>query len=102
MAFSLLLDEMTEVRLAEYCRKLGHDTERVVTVASLGPGSDDSVIVDYAERENRLLVTYDDDFLTNHGETTDSYVNGGHRVAQQTRSNRTDRIRLRDYTPPPG
>lgn len=44
MGVSLLLDEMTETGLAEYCRKLGHDVER----------------------ENRILVTYDDDFLAGH------------------------------------
>jgi len=38
----------------------------VVNVPELGPGSDDSDIVTYAERENRLVVTYDDDFLTDH------------------------------------
>ena len=66
MAYRLLLDEMTEASLADYCRKLGHDTERVVSVPELGAGSDDGDIVAYAERENRLLVTYDDDFLTDH------------------------------------
>lgn len=63
MAFRLLLDEMTEAALAEYCHKLGHDVERVVDVPELGPGTDDADIVACAERENRLLVTYDDDFL---------------------------------------
>ena len=66
MGVSLLLDEMTEASLAEYCRKLGHDVERVVDVTELGPGSDDSEIVAYAEREGRILVTYDDDFLAGH------------------------------------
>ena len=66
MGFSLLLDEMTEASLAEYCRTLGHDVERVVTVSELGSGSDDGEIVAYAEREGRILVTYDDDFLAGH------------------------------------
>ncbi len=66
MGVSLLLDEMTEARLAEYCRKLGHDVERVVEVSELGPGSDDTAVVAYAEREDRILVTYDDDFLADH------------------------------------
>jgi hypothetical protein len=66
MGFSLLLDEMTEASLADYCRKLGHDVERVVEVSELGPGSDDGEIVAYAEREGRILVTYDDDFLAGH------------------------------------
>ena len=66
MGFSPLLDEMTEASLAEYCRTLGHDVERVVTVSELGSGSDDDEIVAYAEREGRILVTYDDDFLADH------------------------------------
>ena len=66
MGFRLLLDEMTEAALADYCRKLGHDVERVVTAADLGAGTPDYDIVAYAERENRLVVTYDDDFLANH------------------------------------
>ena len=64
--FRLLLDEMTEARLAEYCDTVGHDVVRVVNVPELGPGSDDADIVAYAERENRLVVTSDDDFLTDH------------------------------------
>ena len=63
MGFSLLLDEMTEASLAQYCRKLGHDVERVVEVSGLGSGTDASEIIAYAEREGRILVTYDDDFL---------------------------------------
>jgi hypothetical protein len=66
MAFRLLLDEMTEAALADYCRRLDHSAERVVELPELGPGSDDAEIVDYAESENRLLVTCDDDFLANH------------------------------------
>jgi len=66
MAFSLLLDEMTEAALNEYCVKLGHDVERVVTVSELGPGTGDAEIVAYAERNGRLLVTYDDEVLGTH------------------------------------
>lgn len=66
MTFRLLLDEMTEARLADYCEKLGHDVERVVDVPELGPGSDDGDVVAYAERDDRILVTYDADFLVDH------------------------------------
>lgn len=69
MAFRLLFDEMTEASLADYCARMGHDVERVVEVPELGPGSDDGEIVPYAERENRLLVTCDDDFLGEHDAT---------------------------------
>ena len=61
-----MFDEMTEATLADYCRKLGHDVERVVTAAELGAGTPDHDTVAYAERENRLVVTYDDDFLAHH------------------------------------
>lgn len=64
--FRLLLDEMTEGRLAEYLAKMGHDVERVVDCPALGPGTDDGDIVAYAEREEQLLVTADDDFLAEH------------------------------------
>jgi len=67
MSFRLLLDEMTEARLADYCEKLGHDVERVVEVDVLGPGSEDSEIAEYALSEDRILVTHDDDFLDYEG-----------------------------------
>lgn len=66
MPFRLLLDEMTEARLAEYLAKMDHDVERVVDCPELGPGTDDERIVAYCEREGRVLVTYDDDFLAGH------------------------------------
>lgn len=66
MSFRLLLDEMTEAALAEYLSKMGHDVERVVDVSELGPGTDDGDVIEYVEREDRLLVTYDDDFLSEH------------------------------------
>jgi predicted nuclease of predicted toxin-antitoxin system len=80
--FRLLLDEMTEGRLAEYLAKMGHDVERVVDCPALGPGTDDGDIVAYAEREERLLVTADDDF---------SRTTGCRRSTQQTRSTRSRR-----------
>jgi predicted nuclease of predicted toxin-antitoxin system len=55
-------DDSTEARSAHYFVKLEHDAERVVDVTGLGLGSDDREIVAYAEREDRLLVTYDDGF----------------------------------------
>jgi len=70
MGYRLLFDEMTEASLARDCTQLGHDTERVVAVPSLGAGSDDGEIVAYAETQNRLLVTYDQDFLQSCDATT--------------------------------
>ncbi len=64
MVFRLLLDEMTEASLSEYCGELGHDVERVVEEPELGRGTSDTVVAEYAENQGRLLVTYDSDFLT--------------------------------------
>jgi hypothetical protein len=57
---------MTEASLAEHCRRFGHDVARVVEIPELGPSSDDDEVVTMAQRTDRLLVTYDDDFLTDH------------------------------------
>jgi hypothetical protein len=56
--FRLVLDEMTEARLAEYCDTVGHDVVRVVEVPELGPGNDDVDIVDYGNtrRKPRALA----------------------------------------------
>lgn len=66
MPFRLLLDEMTEAGLADNCQQRGHDVQCVVEHPELGPGTDDADIVDYAERTDRLLVTYDADFPASH------------------------------------
>ena len=47
MTFRLLLDEMTEGRLAEYLAKMGHDVERVVDCPALGPGTDDDFLAEH-------------------------------------------------------
>lgn len=66
MPYRLLLDEMIERNLVEYLEKLDHDVERVVDCRELGPGTDDSRVVEYAEGHDRLVVTDDDDYLANH------------------------------------
>ena len=58
MGFSLLLDEMTEASLAEYCRTLGHDVERVVTVSELGSGSDDEDFLAGHDALDRIGVLF--------------------------------------------
>ncbi|WP_436908705.1 DUF5615 family PIN-like protein [Halosimplex marinum] len=45
---------------------MDHDVVRVVDCPELGPGTADGEIVAFAERDDRLLVTYDDDLLTQH------------------------------------
>ena len=62
MAVAFLLDENIAAALADKLDKAGHDVERVVDVSELGEGVDDTAIRRYAVREDRLIVTCDDDF----------------------------------------
>jgi len=63
MQVSFLLDENIAAPLADKLDKAGHDVERVVDVDELGEGIGDNTIRLYAVRENRLIVTSDDDFI---------------------------------------
>jgi predicted nuclease of predicted toxin-antitoxin system len=63
MEVSFLLDENIAAPLADKLDKAGHDVERVVGVSELGEGVDDTAIRQYAVREDRLIVTSDDDFV---------------------------------------
>lgn len=58
-----LLDEDTDKRLAGPLEEQGHNIERVVDVRDLGPGTDDADVFEYAEREDRIIVTYDEGFF---------------------------------------
>ncbi|WP_458190271.1 DUF5615 family PIN-like protein [Haladaptatus sp. NG-WS-4] len=69
MSFRVLLDENVERQAMQMLTKMGHDTEMVVDVDELGPGTDDATIAAYAKREDRLVLTVDDDFLTEIDET---------------------------------
>jgi predicted nuclease of predicted toxin-antitoxin system len=62
MQLRLLLDEDTKSALARHLSKSAHETERVVGVDSLGPGSTDREVMEYARSTNRIIVTHDDDF----------------------------------------
>lgn len=64
MGVRILADEHCERRTVQRLRADGHDVERVVSVDALGPGSDDAEILAYARRENRYVLTADDDFLS--------------------------------------
>jgi hypothetical protein len=64
MALRFLLDEDTEQQLASKLSKAGHDVERVVSVSTLGAGTDDSEILDYASRADRIILTHDKDYVT--------------------------------------
>jgi len=64
MAVEFLLDEHVEPRVGHRLAAYGYD---VVTVGSAdGPGSgvDDETVAGYSGRTERVLVTYDDDFVT--------------------------------------
>lgn len=65
-SFGLVLDENTERDLKARLEELGHDAERVVEIDTLGPGATDREVVDYCQRTDRMLVTFDDDFLSEH------------------------------------
>lgn len=63
MELRLLLDENVERDLASYLEKAGHDVQRVVDVEALGPESDDDEVVAFARERDRLVLTYDEDFV---------------------------------------
>lgn len=62
MQLRLLLDEDTERRLAEYLENGNHEVERVVDVDELGAGATDAEVRAYARRDDRIVVTHDDDY----------------------------------------
>ena len=66
MGYRVLADEHVEPRLRRSLRERGHDVEWVGDVAELGLGANDVAIAAYARRGDRLLLTRDDDFLTDY------------------------------------
>ncbi|WP_436931016.1 DUF5615 family PIN-like protein [Halosimplex halobium] len=63
MSYRLLLDENVERAVAERLRDGGHDIERVAAVPELGPGGADELVAAHARDSDRVLLTYDDDFV---------------------------------------
>jgi len=63
MAYRLLLDENIEHEVAHRLEHYGHDVEHVDFVSDLGKGVDDRSIANYSLETDRILVTYDDDFV---------------------------------------
>ena len=59
--YRILSDENIEPSLVRQLRKLGHDVERVVDV--LGSGVSDDAVAGYAEEDDRLVLTHDDDLI---------------------------------------
>jgi len=58
-----LLDENVEHEVGHRLEHYGHDVEHVDFVPGLGKGSDDDAIGSYSRAEDRVIVTYDDDFV---------------------------------------
>jgi len=63
MGYRILADENIERATIRSLRKLDHDVEWIGDVDALGLGTDDERIVTYAESNDRLILTQDDDFL---------------------------------------
>lgn len=64
MGYRILADEHVEPSTRGYLRQLGHDVEWVGDVPELGLGASDDEILVYSRRDDRLILTQDDDFLT--------------------------------------
>lgn len=64
MAYRLLADENVERATIDYLEKLGHDVKQLDEVSELGLGADDESIVRYACDHNLMILTQDDDFVT--------------------------------------
>ena len=64
MGYRLLADENIERATITYLRKLDHDVEWIGDISELGLSADDTSIVNYARKNDRLILTQDDDFFT--------------------------------------
>lgn len=62
MHLAFLLDEDTEKKLARHLERDGHDVERVVAVDTLGSGTPDADICQYALRTDRIIITHDEGY----------------------------------------
>lgn len=63
MSYRLLVDENVEYRIVHKLRNYGHDVEHVDDLTGLGKGSPDRALGRYSSSEDRLILTYDDDFV---------------------------------------
>lgn len=63
MAYRLVLDENVEYEVLHRLVNYGHDVEHVDFVPELGKGTDDRPIAEYSIETDRVIVTYDDDFV---------------------------------------
>lgn len=63
MEYRLLLDENVEHEVGHRLEHFGHDVVHVDFIPELGKGTTDESIGQYSLETNRLVVTYDDDFV---------------------------------------
>lgn len=64
MAYRLLFDENIEHEVRHRLENYGHDAEHVDYGPNLGKGIGNTSIAEYSLCENRVIMTYDDDFVT--------------------------------------
>jgi predicted nuclease of predicted toxin-antitoxin system len=67
MSFRLLADENVDHRVVHRLRHFGHNVEHVDFVGGLGKGATDGEIAKSSLQDTRLILTSDDDFLTDFG-----------------------------------
>ncbi|PSP97133.1 hypothetical protein BRC89_12050 [Halobacteriales archaeon QS_4_70_19] len=63
MVYRLILDENVEHEVFHRLDNYGHDVKHVDFVAELGKGAGDHPIAQYSLDTERVIVTYDDDFV---------------------------------------
>lgn len=66
MAVKFLLDENMEPKVEHRLDAFGHPAESIGDVPALGSGATDAEIVTYSRENERVILTYDDDFITDH------------------------------------
>ena len=63
MPYRLVLDENVEHEIGFRLEHYGHDVEHVDFIPDLGKGTSDERIAEYSLSTDRLILTYDDDFV---------------------------------------
>lgn len=61
--YRLILDENVEHETFHRLQNYGHDVKHVDFVPELGKGTADYPIAQYSDKTDRVIVTYDDDFV---------------------------------------
>ena len=66
MTVSFLLDENIEHEVMHRLRKRDYTVEHVEFHPDLGKGTNDTPIAAFSQRNDRVIVTYDPDFVVDH------------------------------------